>query len=134
MAIDVHSYGNEWIYPYASDLQGERIKGMELYEIYRDVISELKANNRSIQSCSESLGYIADGVVFHGLCSISIGHSTRELLLLRSKLGGPLRRIYRFRGLFRRRCKISILSLARHNIYCQGNKRGLNSSLNRNRC
>lgn len=26
IAIDVHSYGNEWIYPYASDPTGRKIK------------------------------------------------------------------------------------------------------------
>jgi hypothetical protein len=26
LAIDVHSYGNEWIYPYASDSTGNKLK------------------------------------------------------------------------------------------------------------
>jgi hypothetical protein len=31
VAIDVHSYGNEWIYPYASDSSGQRVKETKVY-------------------------------------------------------------------------------------------------------
>lgn len=54
--------------------------------MYTDVVQALRGKNSKIQSCFESLGYVADGVVCYGLFSILIGCWTREYLVLLTKL------------------------------------------------
>ena len=34
IAVDIHSYGNEWIYPYASDSTGSKLKRRSNYPVY----------------------------------------------------------------------------------------------------
>lgn len=63
MAIDIHSYGNEWIYPFASDKTEQKLKNHSLYPFYKEIVKTFRGRNRKIRSCYESLGYIADGVV-----------------------------------------------------------------------
>ena len=85
MAVDVHSYGNEWIYPYAADGTDTKLKKRDNYPLYSAVVSKLKENNRTIMSCWESLRYIADGVVILVLSSILIGLQIRALSLWLTK-------------------------------------------------
>ena len=61
--VDIHSYGDEWIYPYASDSTEKKLKLRDNFYLYERVIQKLKAEGSVILSCWESLHYIADGVV-----------------------------------------------------------------------
>lgn len=51
IAIDIHSYGNEWIYPYASDETGHRILKNKLFPFYDQIITGLNRRGKGIKSC-----------------------------------------------------------------------------------
>jgi hypothetical protein len=90
IAIDVHSYGNEWIYPYASDATDSKLKKRDNYPLYSSVVKKLKENNRTIMSCWESLKYVADGVVKMLPFSTSTGQRIKAPCLWHTNLGAVL--------------------------------------------
>jgi len=63
MNIDIHSYGNDWVYPYAADKTGKKIQNHYLYPVYQDLIKEFKHKQIPISTCYELLKYIGDGMV-----------------------------------------------------------------------
>ena len=63
LAIDIHSYGNQWIYPYASETSNKKLENHKLYPIYKSLFEEFEQAKRPMKSCYESLKYTADGVV-----------------------------------------------------------------------
>ncbi len=42
MAIDIHSYGNQWIYPYASESSNTKLQNHKLYPIYKNLFESFK--------------------------------------------------------------------------------------------
>jgi hypothetical protein len=80
MAINLHSYGKEWIYLYASDATDSKLKKRDNYPLYSSVVKKIKENNRTIMSCWESLKYVADVVVKNLSLSISTGASRSACL------------------------------------------------------
>ena len=66
MSLDVHSYGNLWIYPYASDENPKKIEAHSLYPQYQYIFKKLKALGVEYDNCYNSLKYVADGVVKNG--------------------------------------------------------------------
>ena len=83
--MDIHSYGDEWIYPYASDSTEKKLKLRDNFYLYERVIQKLKSEGSVILSCWESLRYIADGVVAIWICSILTGQQTKAVFLLPTK-------------------------------------------------
>lgn len=86
MSLDVHSYGNLWIYPYASDENPKKIEAHLLYPQYQYIFKKLKSLGVEYDNCYNSLKYVADGVVKYGLYSLLIGHLKKEVLPLQCNL------------------------------------------------
>lgn len=63
MSIDIHSYGDLWIYPYASVASPDKIKSHKLYPRYERIFKIFNETRSNYANCYESLEYTADGVV-----------------------------------------------------------------------
>ncbi len=75
LAIDIHNYGNSWIYPFSYDKSGSQLQKnktqADFYRYIKDKFS-LKMPEVHVSTCYESLKYITDGVYIDWVLSKNV--------------------------------------------------------------
>jgi len=63
LAVDIHTYGNSWVYPFSYDKTGLVLKHNQTqYHFYRQTKKYFESVGAKLETCFNSLGYVADGV------------------------------------------------------------------------
>jgi hypothetical protein len=63
LAIDIHTYGNSWVYPFSYDKTGLVLKRNQTQaHFYRQVKKYFDSIGAKMETCFNSLNYVADGV------------------------------------------------------------------------
>ena len=92
LVLDFHSYGNNFVYPYAFD-RTEHLLSQDpvSLEYYQQVIRSTKSLRGSIDTSYNYLGYVADGVVIVPECSTSTGQPPKGYTPLPTSSGWGFR-------------------------------------------